>query len=184
MSAGVPEENIDSGDRDVLRREVFRNATALINSRPMRTHSWSGVGSLIKNYITFDRPQDYHDDACAPIGKFWQEYGLREKTKLNILVMLTPQFHGLGPHSFAERFVWPYKGLSVGIDPVAVDTVGAKIIEARRLEFFGEQRPISPPPHHIRYADTRYGLGVSDLERIDIVRLGWDEGVLIEDAGQ
>ena len=62
---------------------------------------------------------------------------------------------------------------------MAVDATGARIIEARRREFFGEERPISPPPHHIRYAETRYNLGVSDPERIDIVRLGLEEGSLI-----
>ena len=164
----------------MFQRVLASDSGALINVRPMRTHHWSGLGTCLKNPIMFvPRPADYHDDACAPIGRFWQELGLREKTKLNILVMLTPQFHGVGPHSFSERFVWPYKGLIVGVDPVAVDATGARIIEAKRREYFGEERPISPPPHHIRYAETRYHLGVSDPERIDIVRLGWEQDSLI-----
>ena len=64
-------------------------------------------------------------------------------------------------------------------DPVAVDATGARIIEAKRRDHFGEERPISPPPHHIQIADTRYGLGVSDPQRIDIVRLGFMEGALV-----
>jgi len=62
---------------------------------------------------------------------------------------------------------------------VAVDATGARIIEARRKLYFGDDRPISPPPHHIKIADTQYGLGVSDPERIDVVRLGWMEDALI-----
>ncbi|NIS65945.1 MAG: hypothetical protein GTO05_12470, partial [Gemmatimonadales bacterium] len=55
--AEVPATNIGIGDRNVLRQRIFRRTTALINSRPMRTHAWSGVGSLIKNYIMFvNRP--------------------------------------------------------------------------------------------------------------------------------
>jgi hypothetical protein len=179
LGAGVEAGFVDSDDRGVRDNPVFQlmlksESGAMINVRPMRTHHWSGLGTCLKNPITFvPRPADYHADACASIGAFWQELGLRETTKLNILVMLTPQFHGVGPHSFSERFVWPYKGLIVGTDPVAVDTIGAKIIEGKRLEHFGETRPISPPPHHIQYADTRYHLGVSDLERIDLIRLGW-----------
>jgi hypothetical protein len=84
MSAGVPAKNIDEGDRDVLRREIFKKATALINARPMRTHSWSGVGSLIKNYITFDHPPDYHDDACADLAKLWELPIVKGKTRLNV----------------------------------------------------------------------------------------------------
>jgi len=34
-------------------------------------------------------------------------------------------------------------------------------------------------PHHIQVADTEYHVGVSDLRRIEVVKLGWMEGVLI-----
>jgi hypothetical protein len=179
MSAGVPEENIDSGDRDVLRREVFRNATALINSRPMRTHSWSGVGSLIKNYITFDRPQDYHDDACADLAKLWELPMVKGKTRLNILVMLTPQFHNIGPHHFDPMYTWPYQGLILSVDPVAADAVGLRIIQAKRREAFGEDRPLQPTAHHIELAETVHNLGVANMDRIDLVRLGWQGEELI-----
>ena len=83
MGAGVPEEHIGIGDRDVQQQENFRNSTALINSRPMRTHSWSGVGSLIKNYIMFDNPSDYHDDACADLAKLWELPMVKGKTRLS-----------------------------------------------------------------------------------------------------
>jgi len=179
MSAGVPEERIDSGDRDVLQREVFQNATALINSRPMRTHSWSGVGSLIKNYITFDRPQDYHDDACADLAKLWELPMVKGKTRLNVLVMLTPQFHNIGPHHFDPSYTWPYRGLVLSTDPVAADAVGLRIIQAKRREAFGEDRPLQPTAHHIQLAETVHHLGVADMERIELVRLGWQGEELI-----
>jgi hypothetical protein len=75
--------------------------------------------------------------------------------------------------------VWNYGGLIIGVDPVAVDATGARIIEAKRKLYFGDGRPISPPPHHIEVAGDRYGLGVSDPARIDLVRLGWQEDALI-----
>lgn len=179
VGAGVPEENIDEGDRDVLRREGFQKATALINSRPMRTHSWSGVGSLIKNYIMFDNPSDYHDDACADLAKLWELPIVKGKTRLNVLVMLTPQFHNIGPHHFDPMYTWPYKGLIVSTDPVAADAVGLRIIQARRREVFGEDRPLQPTAHHIQLAETVHGLGIADMARIDLVRLGWEVDALI-----
>jgi hypothetical protein len=75
--------------------------------------------------------------------------------------------------------VWPYYGLIVGVDPVAVDATGARIIEAKRKLYFGDDRPISPPPHHIEVAGERYGLGVSDPAQIELVRLGWKDEALI-----
>jgi hypothetical protein len=179
MGAGVPEENIDEGDRDVLKKDVFKRATALINARPMRTHSWSGVGSLLKNYITFDNPPEYHDDACADLAKLWELPIVKGKTRLNVLVMLTPQFHNTGPHHFDPKHTWPYKGLIVSTDPVAADALGLKIIQAKRRKAFGEDRPLQPTAHHIERAETVHKLGIADMGRIDLVRLGWKDDALI-----
>ncbi len=180
LRAGVKPENVAVDDRGVRSNPVFKRATAIINTRPLRTHDWSGLGTSIKNLIMFvPRPQDYHGDACASLGAIWHLPELEGKVRLNVLVMLTPQFHSTGPHSFSRKHVWPYGGLIVGIDPVAVDATGARIIEAKRKLFFGDDRPISPPPHHIEVAGERYGLGVSDPERIDLIRLGSMEDALI-----
>jgi hypothetical protein len=180
LAAGVPPANVATDDRGVRTNPVFSRATALINTRPMRTHAWSGLGTCLKNYIMFvPRPPDYHDDACAPLGAVWRLPALEGKTRLNVLVMLTPQFHGLGPHSFSPQFTWRYGGLVVGTDVVAVDSIGARIIQAKRRAHFGDDRPISPPPHHIQFADTRYGLGNSDAAKIDLVRIGENTESLI-----
>ena len=177
---GVAPADIAVDDRGVLKNPVFKRATAIINTRPLRTHHWSGLGTSIKNLIMFvPRPQDYHGDACAPLGSIWHLPELEGKVRLNVLVMITPQFHGLGAHSFSREYVWTYGGLIIGVDPVAVDATGARIIEAKRKLHFGDDRPISPPPHHIQVADTQYGLGVSNPERIEIARLGWQEDALI-----
>ena len=177
---GVAPEDIAVDDRQVKWNPVFQRATAFINTRPMRTHDWSGLGTCIKNLITFtEKYSDYHGDACAPLGSIWLRPELKGNVRLNVLVMLTPQFHSTGPHSFSPNFVWSYGGLLIGIDPVAVDATGARIIEAKRRLHFGDGRPISPPPHHIQIADTQYGLGVSDPDRIELIRLGWQEDSLI-----
>jgi hypothetical protein len=180
LDVGVNPADVAVDDRGVREDPVFRRATALINVRPLRTHNWSGLGTCLKNPIMFvPRPPEYHGDSCAPLGAMWHLPELEGKIKLNILVMLTPQFHGVGPHSFSKEYVWPYKGLIVGVDPVAVDATGARIIRAKRDLYFGKPSPISPPAHHIEIAGSRYGLGVSDPASIDLVRLGWQEEALI-----
>ncbi len=180
VGAGVAAADIAVDDRGVRRNPVFTRATAMVNVRPLRTHHWSGLGTLVKNMIMFvERPADYHGDACATLGAIWRLPEVEGKVRLNILVMLTPQFHGLGPHSFSKEFVWTYGGLLLGLQPAPVDAVGARIIEARRREYFGEERPISPSPHHIEIAGERYGLGPTAPEHIDLVRLGWSEAALV-----
>ncbi len=180
MEAGVKNENIGIKDRGVLYDPVFKTATALINTRPMRTHAWSGVGSLLKNQIMFaERPSAYHDDSCADLATLWELPLIKGKTRLNVLVMFTPLFHGVGPHHFNREYIWSYKGLVVSFDPVAADSVGLQIIQARRREFFGEDKPLSPHAKHIEYAETRHHLGVADPSKIDLVKLGYKEHILI-----
>jgi len=180
MEVGVPEKKIGIDDRGVLRNKIFLNSTALINVRPFRTHHWSGVGGCIKNYIMFvPRPNKYHDNSCVDLAALWRLPMVKDKTRLNILVLLTPLFYGIGPHHFDSTYVWNYKGILVGTDPVALDAVGLRLFQAKRLTYFGEERPIKPPPHHIVFADTKHKLGTSDFKKIELVKLGWKEEILL-----
>jgi len=179
LDVGVPEKNMDIDDRGVLKNPIFHRATGLVNVRPLRTHRWAGVGTCLKNYIQFDpdRPS-FHEEACAALGKIWTYPIVQGKTRLNILSALTPQFYGRGSN-FDTRYVWPYRGLIVGTDPVAVDTVGAHLLQVKRIAFFGEDRALDALPSHIIVADKKYHLGVSDLNRIQLIKLGWMEEALI-----
>jgi hypothetical protein len=180
LDVGVAEENIAVADRGVLDHPIFLNSTALVNTRPVRIHHWAGVGTLIKNYIQFVRePSDYHPNGCADLGSIWSLPIVKGKTRLNILVALTPQFYGRGANYFDRRFVWPYKGIIVGIDPVAVDAIGAELLRLKRIATFGEDRPVDVAPIHIAEADKKYHLGVSDLNRIQIVKVGWMDDSLV-----
>ena len=180
LDLGVAEKNIGIADRGVLQNPIFLKATALVNVRPLRTHHWSGVGTCLKNYIQFvpDRPS-YHGEACSSLGEIWTLPIVKGKTRLNILSVLTPQFYGRGANFFDTRYVWPYKGLIVGTDPVAVDAVGAHLLQIKRIAFFGEDRALDVPPVHITAADKKYHLGVSDLKLIQVIKLGWMEETLI-----
>ncbi len=180
LDVGVAEKNVDIDDRGVLQNQVFLKATALINVRPLRTHHWSGVGTCLKNYIMFvPDPSSYHDQGCSPLGKIWTYPIVKGKTRLNILSALTPQFYGRGASFFDTRYVWPYNGLILGTDPVAVDAIGAHLLQAKRIAFFGEDRTLDVPPIHIVVADKTYRVGVSDLNRIQLTKLGWADELLI-----
>ena len=180
VEQGVAERAVAVDDRGILASPVFKQATALINVRPLRTHHWAGLGTLLKNYIMFvPDPWSYHDNACERLGAVWQLPHVTGRTRLNVLVMLTPLFHGTGPHHFNRAYTWPYGGLVVSRDPVAADAVGAAIIAAQRRAHFGEDRPIQPPPHHIEAAERLFHLGTARLDRIELVRLGEPRDSLI-----
>lgn len=180
LDVGVKKKNISIDDRGVLRNPVFNNATAIINVRPVRTHYWSGIGGCIKNLIMFaPSPPRYHPDSCADLALVWKLPVVKDKVRLNILSALTPQFHGRGPHHYDRRYVWNYNGIIVGKDPVAVDSVGLELIKAKRKEYFGEEIQFNTLPKHIRVADEKHHLGISDINQIELIKLGWQDDVLI-----
>jgi hypothetical protein len=179
-SAGVAADKISVDDWGVLENPIFKEATALVNARPLRTHYWAGIGGCLKNYIMFapNRP-DYHADSCADLALLWQLPAVKGRTRLNVLSVIKPLFHGRGPHHYDQRYLWYYGGIIVGFDPVAVDAVGLSILQAKRAAFFAHAEAWETQPKHVMMADTRHGLGTSDLTKIDLVTLGWEEGRLI-----
>jgi hypothetical protein len=177
-AVGIAADRIRIDDRGA--RETLARASALINARPLRSHHWAGIGGCIKNYIMFvARPYDYHDDACANLGAIWNLPIVKGKTRLNVLVMLTPLYHGRGPHHFNPAYLWRYNGLILSTDPVAADRVGLEILKARRRQAFKRERPFRTRTRHVQLADTRHGIGVADMERIKLVTLGDREGLLL-----
>jgi hypothetical protein len=180
LGVGVPKRNLSIDDRGVLDNKVFQSSTALINVHPLRTHFWSGVGGCIKNYIMFTRtPWLYHADSCSPLASIWSKPIVKGKTRLNILSLIRTQFWSRGAHHFDRRYVSEYKGLLIGKDPVALDAVGVRLLQRQRIAHFGEDRPLDTQPIHILAADRKYKLGVSDLNRVEVIKLGWMEGALI-----
>jgi hypothetical protein len=180
LDAGVQENNIGIDDHTVRTNPIFVKATSLFNARPLRTHYLAGMSGCIKNYIMFGASQpDYHPDNCASLGALFLLPQVKGKTRLNVLCALTPQFHGRGPHNFSRRYVWNYKGLIIGQDPVAVDSVGLRLIMAKRRKELGPGQELPPVPKHIQIADTKYGIGTSDPAKIDLIKLGWMDDVMI-----
>jgi hypothetical protein len=180
LDAGVKEDNIGIDDRGVRQNPIFQKSTALINVRPMRTHYLSGMSGCMKNLITFSKVwHEIHPNNCAHLGKLLDLPMVKDKIRIHILSLLTPQFHGRGPHHFNRRYVWGYKGLLASTDPVAIDAVALQILLAIRKMKMGSKQRLSPIPKYIRIADETHGMGTSDLNKIELIKLGWNENILI-----
>lgn len=180
LDAGVKERDIGIDDHGVKTNPIFQNSTSLINVRPLRTHYLAGISGVMKNYIMFAESQPaYHPNSCANLGALFNLPMVKGKTRLNILCVLTPQYHGRGPHHFSRRYVWNYKGLLVSQDPVAIDAIGLRLIIAMRIRKLGKEHAIPPVPKHIEVADVTHRIGTSDINKIELIKLGWDEDILI-----
>ena len=175
VEAGIPRENI----RDAQGRSVdLEPITALISLPGLKAHWLTGIGTVLKNYILYSgAPRNYHNEDSAKLGEIWNLPQVKGKTRLILVDALHP-LCDKGPQA-DPRYKWAYNGLIAGTDPVAVDAVCLKIIQAKRDALREEPWPLSPPPICIEAADEVYKLGNSDFKYIDVKALGWKEGLLI-----
>ena len=175
MEAGLSERNIRMAQGGA---DQARACTALIALPALKAHWLTGIGTVLKNYITFsDSPSSYHDAQNAKLGEIWNMPHVKGKTRIIVVDALRP-LCDKGPQA-DPRYMWDYKGLIGGTDPVAVETICLKILLQKRQALRGEPWPLSPPPLCVEMADTRYALGTSRLEEIRLERLGWSTDSLV-----
>ena len=174
-SAGVPEANIRFPQGDI---EMVKECTALIALPALKAHWLTGIGTVLKLYIMYSgKAPSYHNEDSAKLGDIWNLDFVKGKTRLILIDALRP-LCDKGPQP-DPRYLWNYGGIIASTDPVAAEAVGLKIIQAKRDEIKGEPWPLSPPPICVEAADKTYGLGTSDLAKIEIKKSGWNEGVLV-----
>jgi len=175
MECGVPKSNIRDAQGGP---EKARACTALIALPALKAHWLTGIGTVLKNYITLSgNPSSYHDANNANLGEIWNMPHVKGKTKLVLVDALRP-LCDKGPQP-DPRYLWDYKGLIAGRDPVAVEAVCLKVILQKRQALRGEPWPLSPPPLCVEMADKKYGLGTSRMEQIQIDRIGWTSDALV-----
>jgi len=158
--------------------QMVKKCTALIALPALKAHWLTGLGTVLKLYILYSgRARDYHMENSVRLGEIWHLHFLKGKTRLVIVDALRP-LCDKGPKP-DPRYLWNYNGIIASTDPVAAETVGLKIIQAKRDQIKGEPWPLSPPPLCVEAADKQFHLGTCDLARIQIRKIGWKEGFLI-----
>jgi hypothetical protein len=174
ITSGVARNRVTANDFGL----PVKDCTALINVPTVKVHALTGIAVSIKNYINFTgNRSSYHFDGSTKLGETWLLPEVKGKTRLIVVDMLRPYF-GPGPQ-INPLHQWDYKGILVGTDPVAVDTVCLSICQKKRSLFKGEEWLISPPPRSIAAADSVYHLGTSDPTKIKLTRLGWEKEQLV-----
>jgi uncharacterized protein (DUF362 family) len=152
-------------------RVLARDLTGLISCAVLKDHGLAGASLSMKNwYGVVHNPNKLHADNCAPfLPHLVASPLIREKLRLSVVDGTLAQCHG-GP-SRVPRWAWPYQGLLASTDPVALDTVGWQILEARRREVgLGPLAAEGREPRYIAGA-AKLGLGVADPTRIERVEV-------------
>jgi uncharacterized protein (DUF362 family) len=143
--------------------------TALINIPVIKPHTLAGATISLKNhYGTIDNPSAFHLGACTDPGipEINALPVIRGKERLIICNALQALYKG--GISWKQANSWPYGGIILGTDPVAVDSVCLKIINEKRLQT--GRGIIDNRARHIPMA-AEMGIGEANPEKIDLAEI-------------
>lgn len=145
----------------------------VINLPVLKDHGITGVTMAMKNLFgAIHNPNKYHLDTGDPyVADVYMLSPIRQKVGLTICDATTAQYEG-GP-SFMPHWTWPFNGLIVGIDPVALDTTGWRILESKRAEAgMPSLKEAGREPTYIATAaDPTHRLGTNEAHRIEVLEV-------------
>lgn len=156
----------------LVSKVVTEYCSALINVPILKDHGIVGVSVAMKNYFgAIHNPNKYHDNIGDPyVADVNMFPDIRRKTRLTICDALVAQYEGGPP--YMPHWAWPFGGIIIGQDMVAIDQVGWDIIEAERkkhslptLEKAGRK-----PTYIATAASAEYSLGTNDPAKIDLLQ--------------
>jgi uncharacterized protein (DUF362 family) len=153
-------------------KTVTQLCDAIISLPVLKDHGIVGVTMALKNFFgAIHNPNKYHLQTGDPyVADVWMLPPIRQKVRLTICDATTACYEG-GP-SFLPQWTWPYNGLIVSRDPVALDYSSWQIIENKRAEKgMKSLATVGREPRYIATAaDAQHRLGTNDPARIDVVQ--------------
>ncbi len=164
-----PRPRISGQVGSCLSRIVTEKITVLINLGVLKDHNLSGISAGMKNLFgIIHNPNKYHDNNCDPYVADVSAFDVvRAKLRLVVIDALLAQCEG-GP-AYRPQYAWPFNGVLVSTDSVAVDRVGLQIIEAQRKK--KGLHSLKAMKRHPQWLETasRLGLGECNHENIQII---------------
>ena len=171
--------------RSFAARFITREVNKLINLPVLKDHQSAGVTLALKNLshgLVNNVNRSHSTNTLNACGAFIPAVVsmpvIRNKAVLHILDGVKGLYHG-GPGA-PPQFVWEHRTMYFATDPVALDHVGWKAIDEKRvaagMKPVAEDRPdkfstfLSRQPEHVEIAGA-LGLGEWDLAKINLQRI-------------
>jgi uncharacterized protein (DUF362 family) len=157
----------------LICRTLSEVCDVVINMPVLKDHGITGMTMAMKNMFgAIHNPNKYHLNTGDPyVADVYMLPPIRKKVALTICDAITAQYEG-GP-SYMPHWTWPFNGVVVGIDPVALDTTGWRILEKQRkskgmptLKTAGRE-----PTYIATAADPQHRLGTNRPDRIEVVKI-------------
>jgi uncharacterized protein (DUF362 family) len=158
----------------LVTRIVESHCDHLINLPILKDHSLAGVAGAMKNYYgVVHNPNKYHDNNCDPyVAEISALPVLKNKNVLTIMDLTRMQYQG-GP-GYRGEYAVRHGAIMMSTDPVAIDSVGERIInDYRTHNNLPTLADSDRPPKWLRTAE-KLGLGVADLNNIDLIEVAID----------
>lgn len=184
MAVTLPGQDVSSltARRSYAAKFITREVNKLINLPALKDHQSAGVTLALKNLshgLVNNVNRSHSTGTLNVCGAFIPAVVslpiIRDKTVLHILDGIKGLYHG-GPSARPE-YVWEHRTLYFSTDPVAVDRIGWKAIDKKRVEVgmkpIAEAKPdgvsvfLNRQPEHVEIAGA-LGLGIWDERRIDL----------------
>ena len=157
----------------LISKTLTEVCDAVINLPVLKDHGIAGVTIALKSLFgAIHNPNKYHMNVGNPyVADVYVLPPIRQKVRLHICDATTAQYEG-GP-SFMPHWTWPYNGLLVGHDPVALDYTGWQIIEKKRAEVGMKslQNVKREPVYISTAADAEHALGSNDPRNIKLLEV-------------
>lgn len=178
-------ENDSAEDREGGVESVFssiftRDCDKIINMAVLKDHGNCGVTLCLKNlaYGVCNNNGRFHKP--PHIGPFIADFCAQPLVRKKVVLHLIDGLEGCfdrGPVPDSTSVLFTPRTLWLGTDPVALDAVGYRVIDAERLRrglpalkdskgYYSGPMPVD----HIDLAAAR-GVGTSDMERISVERI-------------
>jgi len=149
---------------------TLTESTAVVNFSLIKDHSICGYTGLLKNMThgTQTSPHIFHAHHATPqIANLYAQDIIRSRVRLNITDGFKIMAHG-GPLWKSPKHVKPHESVYVSTDAVAMDTIGAELVDQARADFnLKSLADEGRAPAYIKAA-AEMGLGIGDRAQIQL----------------
>jgi uncharacterized protein (DUF362 family) len=163
----MPDIKVYQGIKTKYAR-IFTEATAVINITMIKDHSISGYTGTLKNIThgNVNNPHEHHANQASPqIAMLYNHPIVTSRVRLHITDAFKVMYDK-GPLDKDPKTRIPHGALYVATDPIAMDTMGVKILnDERKTRNLPSLKDAGREPRYIQ-AGGELGLGVHDLNQI------------------
>jgi uncharacterized protein (DUF362 family) len=168
--AKMPERLIPGTGVSTQFCTALTDSTAVINFGLIKDHSICGYTGALKNMAQGCqmKPAYFHGHHASPqIAMLYAQDVVKTRVRLNVVDGFKLMADG-GPLWRQPQYVFPHEAVYVSTDAVAVDALGADLVDKARVEHhLPTLAAVGRPPAYIQTA-ADLGLGIADLNQIQL----------------